>query len=86
MSSFLTGGGRVSVTLTATQKVAVYSQGLVNVYRTSGFANYPDNTTLIGTVINGQTVFGTPTPAAPPSSSTRAAACRLSTKWVRTRS
>jgi len=59
MSSFLTGGGRVSVTLTAAQKVAVYSQGLVNVYRTSGFVNYPDNTTLLGTVINGQTVFGT---------------------------
>jgi hypothetical protein len=59
MSSFLTGGGRVSVTLTATQKLAVASQGLVNVYRTSGFANYPENTTLIGTVINGQTVFGT---------------------------
>jgi len=59
MSNFLTGGGRVSVTLTATQKIAVASQGLVNVYRTSGFVNYPDNTTLIGTVINGQTVFGT---------------------------
>jgi hypothetical protein len=59
MSSFLSGGGRVSVTLTATQKIAVASQGLVNVYRTSGFVNYPDNTTLIGTVINGQTVFGT---------------------------
>ncbi len=59
MSNFLTGGGRVSVNLTATQKIAVASQGLVNVYRTSGFVNYPDNTTLIGTVINGQTVFGT---------------------------
>lgn len=59
MSSFLTGGGRVSVTLTATQKLAVASQGLVNVYRTSGFANYPDNTALIGTLINTQTVFGT---------------------------
>jgi hypothetical protein len=59
MSNFLTGGGRVSVSLTATQKIAVASQGLVNVYRTSGFVNYPDNTTLIGTVINGQTVFGT---------------------------
>jgi hypothetical protein len=59
MSSFLTGGGRVSVTLTATQKLAVASQGLVNVYRTSGFANYPDQTSLLGTVINGQTVFGT---------------------------
>jgi len=59
MSSFLTGGGRVSVTLTATQKLAVASQGLVTVYRTSGFANYPDSTNLIGTIVNGQTVFGT---------------------------
>jgi len=59
MSSFLSGGGRVSVTLTATQKLAVYSQGTVNVYRSSGFANYPDNTALLATVINGQTVFGT---------------------------
>ena len=59
MSNFLTGGGRVSVTLTATQKIAVASQGAVQVYRTSGFVNYPDASTLIGTVINGQTVFGT---------------------------
>lgn len=58
MSLFLSGGGRVSVTLTAAQKVAIACQGLVNVYRTSGFANYPDSTNLVGTVINGQTVFG----------------------------
>lgn len=59
MSSFLTGGGRVSVTLTASQKLAVASQGTVQVYRTSGFANYPDGATLLGTIVNGQTVFGT---------------------------
>jgi len=59
MSTFLTGGGRVSVTLTATQKLAVASQGTVNVYRTSGFVNYPDSTNLLATIINGQTVFGT---------------------------
>jgi hypothetical protein len=59
MSSFLTGGGRVSVTLTASQKLAVASQGTVQVYRTAGFANYPDGATLLGTVVNGQTVFGT---------------------------
>ena len=59
MSNFLSPNGNVSVTLTATQKVAVYSQGLANVYRTSGFVNYPAQTTLLGTVINGQTVFGT---------------------------
>ena len=59
MSNFLSPNGNVSVTLTATQKVAVYSQGLANVYRTSGYANYPSQTALLGTVINGQTVFGT---------------------------
>jgi hypothetical protein len=37
----------------------VYSQGLANVSRTSAFPNYPNVTTLLGTVINGQTVFGT---------------------------
>lgn len=59
MSSYLSPQGSVSVTLTATQKVAVYSQGLVNVYRNSGYVNYPSQTALIGTVSNGQTVFGT---------------------------
>jgi len=59
MSNFLSPNGLVSVTLTATQKVAVYSQGLANVSRTSAFPNYPNVTTLLGTVINGQTVFGT---------------------------
>jgi hypothetical protein len=59
MSNYLSPNGLVSVTLTASQKVAVYSQGLANVYRTSAFPNYPNVTTLLGTVINGQTVFGT---------------------------
>jgi hypothetical protein len=59
MSNYLSPNGLVSVTLTATQKIAVYSQGLANVYRTSAFPNYPNVTTLLGTVINGQTVFGT---------------------------
>jgi hypothetical protein len=59
MSSYLSGGGRVSVTLTATQKIAVFSQGLVNVYRTSGYANYPDQSALVGTQSNTQTVYGT---------------------------
>ena len=58
MSNYLSPQGLVSVTLTATQKVAVYSQGLANVYRTSGYVQYPNQTALVGTVINGQTVFG----------------------------
>jgi hypothetical protein len=59
MSNFLTGGGRVFVTLTGTQKIAVYTDGTAQVYRTSGWANYPDQSALVGTVIAGQTVFGT---------------------------
>ena len=59
MSNFLTGGGRVFVTLTGSQKIAVYTDGTAQVYRTSGWANYPDQSALVGTVINGQTVFGT---------------------------
>jgi hypothetical protein len=59
MSNFLSPNGLVSVTLTATQKVAVYSQGLANVYRVAGYANYPQTNALLGTVLNGQTVFGT---------------------------
>jgi len=59
MSNYLSPNGLVSVTLTATQKVAVYSQGLANVYRVAGYVNYPQTNALLGTVINGQTVFGT---------------------------
>jgi hypothetical protein len=59
MSSFLSGGGRAFVTLTAAQQLAVYSQGTVTVSRSSGFANYPDGVTLLATIVNGQTVFGT---------------------------
>jgi hypothetical protein len=59
MSTYIWPNGTVSVTLSATQKIAVSTQGEVNVYRTSGYVNYPDSTALLGTVENGQTVFGT---------------------------
>lgn len=59
MSNYLSPQGSVSVTLTATQQVAVYTQGVANVYRTAGYANFPNTTTLVGVVSNGQTVFGT---------------------------
>ncbi|NDB18954.1 MAG: hypothetical protein EB027_06810, partial [Actinobacteria bacterium] len=35
-----------------------YTQGQAQVSRVLGFPNYPDQTTLLGTVTNGQTVFG----------------------------
>lgn len=59
MSNFLWPEGTVAVTLTASQKIAVWTQGSATVYRTSDFANYPSNTSLLGTVNNTQTVFGT---------------------------
>jgi hypothetical protein len=59
MSSYLSSQGLVSVTLTATQSVAVYTQGVANVYRNSGYVNYPNQSALVGVVSNGQTVFGT---------------------------
>ncbi len=59
MSNYLSPNGLVSVTLTATQKVAVYSQGLATVSRASAFPNYPNVTTPLGSSTNVQTVYGT---------------------------
>lgn len=59
MSNFLSGGGKVSVVLTSAQKIAVYSQGVAQVYRNSGYVNYPDQSALVGTINNSQSVFGT---------------------------
>jgi hypothetical protein len=64
MSSFLVGGGRVQITIPATESVAVYTQGSAQVFRVSGFVNQPDTLTLLGTVNNTQTVFGSYTTGA----------------------
>jgi len=58
MSNFLAPNGRSTVIVPATESIAVFTQGQAQVSRTIGFPNYPDVTTLIGTVTNGQTVFG----------------------------
>lgn len=58
MSNILAPNGRATVTVPATESIAVYTQGQVIVSRTLGFPNYPDQTTPLGTVTNGQTVFG----------------------------
>lgn len=59
MSSILAPNGLVEITLTSTQKVAVFSRGLVNVYRKIGYPNYPDQITKLGAVSNTTTTFGT---------------------------
>jgi hypothetical protein len=58
MSNILAPNGRATVTVPAAESIAVFTQGQVIVSRTLGFPNYPDVTTSIGTVTNGQTVFG----------------------------
>ena len=58
MSNVLAPNGRATVTVPAAESIAVYTQGQVIVSRTLGFPNYPDQTTPLGTVTNGQTVFG----------------------------
>lgn len=58
MSNIVAVNGEATVTVPAGESIAVFTQGEAQVSRTIGFPNYPDQTTLIGTVKNGQTVFG----------------------------
>ena len=58
MSNIIAVNGEATVTIPAGESIAVFTQGQAQVSRTLGFPNYPDQTTLIGTVTNGQTVFG----------------------------
>jgi hypothetical protein len=58
-SSFvLPQGNSGDIVVPATESIAVACQGSAQVFRKQGFPNYPDVVTLIGTVTNGQTVFG----------------------------
>lgn len=58
MSNIVAVNGKATVTIPSSESIAVFTQGEAQVSRTIGFPNYPDQTTLIGTVKNGQTVFG----------------------------
>ena len=57
-------GNSGEITIPANESIAVACQGTAQVYRKLGFPNYPDQVSLIGTVINGQTVFGSYTSGA----------------------
>ena len=50
--------GTKTVTLAANESIAVQSVGTCKVYRTNGYANLPSTKNLLGTVSNGETVFG----------------------------
>jgi hypothetical protein len=58
MSNIIAVNGNATVSVPANESIAVYTQGQAQVSRTQGYPNYPDVTTLLGTVTNGQTVFG----------------------------
>lgn len=60
MASFLVlpNGNSGDIVIPANESIAVYCQGTAQVSRKTNFPNYPEQVTLIGTVINGQTVFG----------------------------
>ena len=58
MSNVIAVNGKATITIPANESIAVFTQGQAQVSRTIGYPNYPDQTTLIGTVTNGQTVFG----------------------------
>ena len=58
MSNIIPKSGIRLVTIPANESIAVYTQGQAQVARVGSFPQYPDQTTLIGTVTNGQTVFG----------------------------
>jgi len=58
MSNVVLANGLALVTVPANESVAVFCQGQAQVSRVLGFPNYPDQTTLLGTVNSGQAVFG----------------------------
>lgn len=58
MSSLLAPQGTVTVSVPANESIAVFTQGTCTVSRLIGFPNYPTSASVLGTVSNGQTVFG----------------------------
>lgn len=57
MSEIIYAQGTATVSLAANDGIAVYTRGEAQVYSVVGYPNYPESESLLGTVINGQTVF-----------------------------
>ena len=55
---YLQGGLEVDITIPAGESIAVYTKDVAQVYRILGYPNVPSTKSLLGTVTNGQTVFG----------------------------
>lgn len=52
------GGLAIDINVPAAESIAVYTKDVAKVYRVVDYPNEPASRGLIGTVINGQTVFG----------------------------
>lgn len=50
--------GQVTVVLAAGESIAVFSKGVATVSQVLGYPNHPQTISQIGTVSNGETVFG----------------------------
>ena len=58
MSQIIYPNGQATITVPSTESVAIYSKGTAKVYKLNGYPNVPSTKDLVGTVTNGQTVFG----------------------------
>lgn len=52
------GGGGVEITVPAGESIAVYTKDVAKVSRVVGYPDVPNKESALGTVTNGQTVFG----------------------------
>lgn len=58
MSQIIYANGNATITIPATESIAVYSKGVATVYRNVGYPNLPETQDLLATVDNTETVFG----------------------------
>lgn len=58
MSNIIYPQGKATITIPATESIAVYTRGEASVYRELGYPNLPDTLDKLGTVSNTQTVYG----------------------------
>ena len=58
MSQIIYANGTATITIPATESVAVYTKGVATVYRNVGYPNVPETQDLLGTTDNTEDVYG----------------------------
>lgn len=58
MSNIVYPFGKATVTIPATESIAIYTRDEALIYRVTGYVNQPTTTAQVGTVTNEQEVFG----------------------------